>query len=204
MITTPHPSTWRRIQEYRRLARKLAPDGNIDAINSVQIRRIAQKMGITPTRAAYYHTLVGTLTDDELRRVINVHETAARIRALGAPPYDPDAIGLARPVQADKQPKAKSAATQTTPPKAPTSAEHCSGQDAEDVVWMLVPVRVRCCKPLPKEDMYIPNPAKWLTERRWEDKLPETTNKESGTFDTAEFAEAALAKTLRDFKLGDD
>ena len=195
MITTPHPSTWRRIQEYRRLARKLAPDGNIDAINSVQIRRIAQKMGITPTRAAYYHTLVETLTDDELRRVINVRETAARIRALGAPPYDPDAIGLAQPVQADKQPKAKSAANQTTPPKASISAAHCGGQDAGDVVWMLVPVRVRCCKPLPKEDMYIPNPAPCFEAHRREDSRLEHPN----PVECDEFVNAALAKTLCDF-----
>ena len=50
---------------------------------------------------------------------------------------------------------------------------------------------------------YIPNPAKWLSERRWEDKLPEVPATESGTFNTTEFAEAALAKTLRDFGVSD-
>ena len=50
---------------------------------------------------------------------------------------------------------------------------------------------------------YIPNPAKWLSERRWEDKLPEVPATESGTFNTTEFAEAALAKTLRDFEVSD-
>ena len=159
MITTPHPSTWRRILEYRRLARRLAPDGDVNLINNRCIKRIASKMGITPTQVAHYHVLVVSLTDDELRRVINVRYTVARIRALGAPPYDPDAIGLARPVQADKQcaadrqPEAATSAPQTTPTKAPTFADHFGGQDAEDVVWVLVPVRVRCCKQLPREDV---------------------------------------------------
>lgn len=209
MITTPHPSTWRRIQEYRRLARKLAPDGNIDAINSVQIRRIAQKMGITPTQAAYYHTLVVSLTDDELRRVVNVRETATRIRALGAPPYDPDAIGLAPSVQADKQcaadrqPEAATSAPPTMPSKALASADHCGGQDAEDVVWVLVPVRVRCCKPLPKENMYISDPAKWYKTHRREDSRQEHPDPASDPFESDAFAAAALAKTLRDLGVSD-
>ncbi len=50
---------------------------------------------------------------------------------------------------------------------------------------------------------YIPNPAKWLSEHRWEDKLPEAPATESGTFNATEFAEAALAKTLRDFGASD-
>lgn len=160
MITTPHPSTWRRIQEYRRLARKLALDGDMHLVDGSCIRRIAKKIGMTPTQAAYYHTLVVALTDDELRRVINVRYIAARIRALGAPPYAPDAIGLAPSVQADKQcaadrqSKAETPAPpKTTPTKAPTFADHFGGQDAEDVVWVLVPVRVRCCKQLPREDV---------------------------------------------------
>lgn len=51
---------------------------------------------------------------------------------------------------------------------------------------------------------FIPYPAKWLEEHRWEDKLPEAPITGAGTFDTDEFAAAALAKTLRDFADSDD
>lgn len=47
---------------------------------------------------------------------------------------------------------------------------------------------------------YIPNPVTWIDQRRWEDELPVPAeqNQANGSFDTDEFFEAALAKSLRD------
>lgn len=48
-----------------------------------------------------------------------------------------------------------------------------------------------------KEDgRYIPNPNTWLDQRRWEDELPEQTKQEPASFETNEFFEAALRKSM--------
>lgn len=51
-----------------------------------------------------------------------------------------------------------------------------------------------------KDDgQYIPNPVTWIDQMRWEDELPAPAKESAnGSFDTDEFYQAALAKSLRE------
>lgn len=51
---------------------------------------------------------------------------------------------------------------------------------------------------------YIPYPARWLAEHRWEDKLTDAANSNFSTFDANEFAEAAFRKSLERYEQMDD
>lgn len=69
-----------------------------------------------------------------------------------------------------------------------------------DTILSAAEAQKRSAQWLKDGGQYIPNPATWLNQRRWEDELPEPAKQQpsapAGSFSTEEFFEAALKRSL--------